>query len=167
MQILKADMTHLENVSALFSACGRHLVGAGIHQWDEHYPDRDTLLHDLDNEELYVAINSGEMVGSVTLNQKEDPEYSRMTWRTLSPSLIVHRLCVFPALQGRGIGSGLMGFAEQVAREARCNSIRLDVYSENLTAVTLYKHLGFSFTGQFMCPNRAYPFHCMEKRIEY
>lgn len=165
MQILKAGITHLQDITALISACRTTLLNKGIHQWDEYYPDTETIRHDINQGELYIAAIAGEVVGGVTLNRNQDPEYSQITWRCPSPALVVHRLCVSPSHQGSGIGSDLMAFAEQYTRDARLGSVRLDVYSDNAIAVNFYKRLGYGIAGQFSFPSRQYPFYCMEKCI--
>ena len=165
MQILKADNTHLQDMNALISACRLNLVRSGVYQWDESYPDRDTVRQDIGQGELYIATLAGELVGGVTLNQNEDPEYSQITWRYAAPALVVHRLCVSPPHQGHGIGSALMAFAEEYARTAQLSSIRLDVYSDNSIAGNLYGRLGYTAAGQFAFPSRKHPFYCMEKCI--
>ncbi|MCG8635847.1 MAG: GNAT family N-acetyltransferase [Desulfobacterales bacterium] len=165
MRILKANITDLQDISALITACRLFLINAGVHQWDEAYPDSGIICRDISQGELYIAMIAGELVGGVTLNQNEDPEYSQIPWRYSTPALVIHRLCVSPSRQGHGIGSALMAFAEEHARAARHSSIRLDVYSGNPIAVNLYKHLGYSTAGQFTFPSREHPFYCMEKCI--
>ncbi len=165
MQILKANITHLQDINDLISACRYNLISTGVHQWDEDYPNNDTIRHDINQGELYIAMIAGELVGGVTLNQNEDTEYSQITWSYARPALVIHRLCVSPSHQGHGIGSALMAFGEKYAQAAQLSSIRLDVYSDNSIAVNLYKRLGYSTAGQFKFPSREYPFYCMEKYI--
>ena len=165
MQILKADNTHLQDMNALIASCRRTLLSTGVHQWDEYYPDSGTIRDGISHGELFIAILADEIVGGVTLNQTEDPEYAQIRWRYAAPALVVHRLCVSPSHQGQGIGSALMAFAEGYSRTAQLSSIRLDVYSDNAIAVNLYKRLGYTTAGQFTSPSRKHPFYCMEKRI--
>jgi len=165
IQIKKANHSDLQGVIDLIAACRLDLNDAGIHQWDDQYPNPDYVVRDLTEGNLYIAILEDKLVGTIALNQDQEPEYSQISWLYPAPSLVIHRLCVSPSNQGCGIGSALMRFADLHAIDARCNSIRLDVYSGNSGAVNLYKHLGYNIVGQFSYPSRSLPFHCMEKRI--
>jgi ribosomal protein S18 acetylase RimI-like enzyme len=165
-QITLATQSHFPDVIALISACRNELLAKGINQWDDQYPNPDSILHDLEDGNLFIAELREKLVGAVALNQEQEPEYSAMPWVCPSPCLVVHRLCVSPVHQGNGIGSALMRFAEQRATGDGLGSIRLDVYSGNPRVVNLYQHLGYKIVGQFKYPSRDLPFLCMEKRID-
>ena len=165
MQILKAHRSHTPAVLSLVSACKSSLQDSGIHQWDDLYPNADVVFHDQAAGTLFVAAIADNIVGTVSLSPDQEPEYSKIQWRFPESALVIHRLCISPAHQGRGIGSSLMRFAEN---HARCNgflSIRLDVYSGNQGAVSLYERLGYIHVGQITFPRRTLPFYCMEKPI--
>jgi ribosomal protein S18 acetylase RimI-like enzyme len=166
VRIAKVDQADLQGVIDLISACRLDLIKAGIHQWDDQYPNPECVIRDLAEGNLYGAEIDDRLVGTIALNQEQEPEYSLLPWLFPTPSLVIHRLCVSPSHQGLGIGSALMRFSERHAIDMRCNSIRLDVYSGNPNAVNLYKHLGYRIAGQFTFPSRSLPFLCMEKVID-
>ena len=53
-------------------------------------------------------------------------------------------LYVSPEYRGRGIGTHLVEFAIERAREKGCRLIKLDTNEDNRSAVNLYRKLGFS-----------------------
>lgn len=165
IQIIKANPSDFQDVIELISACRQDLNDAGIHQWDEQYPNPDGVARDLVDGKLYFASLEEKQVGMIVLNQDQEAEYSQIPWRYPGPCLVVHRLCVSPSCQGWGLGSALMRFAAQHAMDSGCASIRLDVYSGNPDAVRFYHTLGYTIAGQFTYPSRSLPFHCMEKSI--
>jgi ribosomal protein S18 acetylase RimI-like enzyme len=165
MRITLADRSHFQTVVSLVADCRDRLIAEGIHQWNEHYPNPDTVWQDLENGTLFLAQQGDQILGAVTLSQDQEPEYSGIPWRHPQPCLVIHRLCVSPGSQGSGIGSALMRFAEQRALDGRKGSIRLDVYSGNPRAVDIYRYLGYEIAGHIRFPSRGLPFHCMEKRI--
>lgn len=55
----------------------------------------------------------------------------------------VNILVVDEAAEGQGVGSGLMGFAEQWARDHRCLEVCLDVFAGHGRAVGLYERNGY------------------------
>ncbi|MDP5053031.1 MAG: GNAT family N-acetyltransferase [Congregibacter sp.] len=165
MQVVKARKSHLQDVLEVIYASRDHLISIGISQWDNHYPNEESVLRDLTDENLYIAALADSLVGTIAFSQDQEPEYTQIQWFYPGPCLVIHRLCVSPSHQGRGVGSSLMRFAEEYAKVNRFNSLRLDVYTGNPDAVNFYKNLGYEIVGQVMFPRRTLPFYCMEKDI--
>ena len=163
LAILKADPSHLRPAFDLLAETKDHLCSVGIPQWDDHYPTIDVVQGDIDRGSLFITMIAGQVVGAVSIDSHQEPEYRQVSWQYPEPSLVVHRLCVSPAHQGRGIGTALMDFVEVHASRRGCSSIRLDVFSGNPNAMALYEHRGYRRVGQVLFPWRDQPFHCMEK----
>ena len=81
------------------------------------------ILSDIDRSKCYIAVFSGEVVGTVTADAPE-----------------VHRLFVLPDMQGEGVGAALLRFAE---REIQKTSSFVQVVS-SILAETFYEHMGYS-----------------------
>lgn len=130
--------------------CAADLNAKGISQWDENYPDLETIKRDIQRGELYKFIQNGSIVGIIVLNENEDPEYAELNWITPenSRNLLVHRLAVHPTHQGKGIARNLMDFAEKFAREHNYDSIRLDTFSQNKRNQKFYDTRGYERTGE-------------------
>lgn len=99
---------------------------------------------------LYVARDSGKIAGSFILNHIPEPAYSQAVWRIeadYSDIVVVHTFAVHPAWMNRGIGRGLMDFADTHSRRTQTRAIRLDVYEGNLPAIRLYEKCGFHYIG--------------------
>jgi ribosomal protein S18 acetylase RimI-like enzyme len=73
---------------------------------------------------------------------------------------------VHPDWQQRGVGRHLMEFAEQYAVEHGFRCIRLDAYTGNPRAITLYERGGYDKIGQIYFRGRSLPFDCFEKVLE-
>jgi ribosomal protein S18 acetylase RimI-like enzyme len=59
-----------------------------------------------------------------------------------------------------------MDFAETHARNLGVDSVRLDAYTGNAAALSLYRRRGYRESGKVTFPRRDLPFACFEKRIE-
>lgn len=145
------------------SRCRRTLDAAGIHQWDEAYPTRETVEADVARGTLFVLEDDqGACVASVALDEAQSEEYTLLVWTSPEPALVVHRLCVDPAVQGRGYARRLMDFAESHAAACGYASVRLDAYTGHERSVQLYRRRGYREVGQVRFPRRALPFWCFE-----
>jgi ribosomal protein S18 acetylase RimI-like enzyme len=163
--IVLAGETHVNAAWAVIDRCRAALRQRGILQWDESYPTRDTVAADVAHQRLYVLTVAGECQATVALDDQQDDVYRTVHWTTAEPALVVHRLCVDPSAQGRGYGRQLMEFVEAYAEGARYSSIRLDAYSDNPSAVMLYRRRGYREVGQVLFPRRSRPFLLLERAV--
>jgi GNAT superfamily N-acetyltransferase len=152
-------------VMQLIRRCIADMTARGIDQWDEIYPNADTVLADIRAQTLYVAsLDAAALVGVFTLDTTEDPRWSVAEWTIRGVPLgVVHRLMVDPPYQGRGVARTLMAIAESHARSLGLGAIRLDCYSENPQALRLYAGLGYRDAGGAQL--RKGLFRCLEKRL--
>ena len=98
------------------------------------------------------------------VNREYDPEYELGAWdHTEGDFCVLHRLCVNPAMQGRGLARQAMARMEKNALEQGFDSVRLDVFSQNLHAQRLYEKLGYRRTGEVRF--RKGIFYLMEKGL--
>lgn len=166
MKIIKASESHMERILSLCKDCSQNMVNKLIDQWDEVYPNKENFIDDIRNNSLYIAVsnNSEEIIACIVLNEYQDPEYKEIKWKHDREKIaVVHRLMVHPNNEGRGIAQNLVGYIERLAKEKQYDSIRLDVYANNLRAVSFYKKLGYEVTGKVIF--RKGEFFCCEKLI--
>jgi GNAT superfamily N-acetyltransferase len=163
MRIVQAHQGYIHSVVRLISAATQTMREHGIYQWDEIYPNEEIITKDVDSRSLYVLEQGDLCIAAVSLNQEQDEAYQQVHWLGGEPVLVVHRLCVDPAYQGNGIGSRLMDFAEEHAKQNAYVSIRLDAYTGNPRAVRLYERRGYRKAGQIYFSRRTLPFFCFEK----
>ena len=82
------------------------------------------------------------------LNQECDNAYKNGKWKYEDePFYVVHRLCVDPAFQNKGIAKSTLLHIEKQLKEIGIHVIRLDVFSNNPFALRLYNSLGYSKVG--------------------
>jgi ribosomal protein S18 acetylase RimI-like enzyme len=143
-------------VMQVLTLCIEHMRAQGIQQWDHINPDFRVIESDVRSHSLFVARKSGMCVASVTLDESQPPEYSALLWSDIDGrALMIHRLCVHPQWQQRGIGRRLMDFVEDFAKRHGFSSIRLDAYTGNPQALALYRHRGYRKVGQVYFPRRS------------
>lgn len=74
---------------------------------------------------------------------------------------IIHRLCVNPAFQNKGVGTATVNYIEKQVKNENTKSIRLDVFSKNPQAIHLYEKFGYKKVGE--ADWRKGRFYLMEK----
>jgi len=164
--IKKATIRHIPAIRAVFEACIAGMESQGIVQWHAGYPTQKNIEEDIRYAELYYIGTDEDVWGVITINEKQDPQYQDITWQFEGEKiLVVHRLAVHPAQQGRGVAQQLMIFAEDMARANEQAAIRLDSYEGNPRSQSFYRKMGYLPAGHVQFDFQ--PMRCVayEKKI--
>lgn len=114
------------------------------------YPTRKDAEAAFDKGALYVYEENGTVLGSIILDERQPEEYRKIAWPIQAAGekvSVIHLLMVRPGAAGKGIGSALVRFASEAAKQQGCTAIRLDTGSQNIPAVSLYKKMGFQLAA--------------------
>ena len=112
---------------------------------------------------MYLIEVEGRVVGFTVINEDQSPEYADVDWKYDGRALVVHRLTIHPDFQRRKLESYLMDFAEEMAATENYDCIRLDAFTRNAAAFTLYENRGYRKAG--VVRFRKGDFYCFEKKI--
>lgn len=157
----------LDRVWELVRAAVAKMNAGGSFQWGEDYPTREDFAGPLAAGELCAACDEADgILGVVVLNTWEEPEYSGLEWSVPGPALVIHKMAVDPAAQGRGVAGTLFRFAEETARRRGLRSLRGDTYTENKTMQHLFRRFGFRQVGEVHFTGRPLAFPVYERVLE-
>lgn len=148
MQVAAATASVLDDSYAVVAECRLALAAQGIFQWDEQYPGYAFFKKAIAAGTLFALSDRGRIRGVAVLNESEAPEWRAVAWEDVAGHpLAIHALAIAPSVQGRGYGRTLLTFCEQFAIDSRHTSIRLDAFSENRVALSLYERHGYQQRG--------------------
>ena len=144
----KATSNDIEEICSIVHNAVGVMERQNIFQWDDLYPAKEDFREDVDKGQLYVGLMNGQIAVVYTLNQECEKEYENGKWKYKDePFYIVHRLCVNPTVQNKGIAKSTLLYIEKQLLEMGIHVIRLDVFSNNPFAIRLYNSLGYSEVG--------------------
>lgn len=144
----KAVKSDLAVIQAFVDKAKKVMDSQGIPQWDEIYPTELDFGGDIDKNELYIGEIEGEPAVCFTLNKFQDEEYFNVEWENSGDDfMVIHRLCVNPEFQGRGIGKKTCMYIEEIVRAKGLSSIKLDAFSQNPISLSMYEKLGYKTRG--------------------
>jgi ribosomal protein S18 acetylase RimI-like enzyme len=144
----KATRDNLEAVTSLFHSAIAAMEKNGIFQWDDLYPNEDDIRQDIGKEQMYLGTIGQNIASVFALSTECDGQYANSSWKYPdSPYSVVHRLCVSPAFQNKGIGTRTMDYIETMLRESGIETVRLDAFSKNPSALRLYEKRGYWRVG--------------------
>lgn len=161
VNIRKCKADELETVMDLIREAVKVMRSRGIEQWDEIYPNAEVINNDISEESLYVY-DDEVIKGIIVLNEYQDKEYKEVNWEFADDKpLVIHRLCIHPGYQSRGIAAAMVRFADEYARLHGYLSVRLDAFPQNERACSLYEKAGYKKVGRVTF--RKGLFYCFEK----
>ncbi len=156
----------VEPIMEIIRATIEEMKSYGNTQWNDRYPLACDFEKDVENGDLYVDVaEDGSLAGFVCINSVEPQEYSPMPWKYQGPVLVAHRMAVNPLYRRKGIGTKLLAFAEQTARDAGAVAVRTDTNSVNAKMNALFCKLGYELVGQISLFENPHLFNCYEKRV--
>ncbi|MNO16914.1 putative acetyltransferase [compost metagenome] len=159
-----ANMSDIEEVFEVFVRAIEVMNQNQIPQWDEVYPTKEDLKADIENNELYIVESDNMIMSVFVLNQDYDEEYEEGEWKYTDASFcVIHRLCVNPSFQNKGIGRKTMQLVEELVKEKGIETIRLDAFSQNPFALKMYEKLNYCKVGEVSW--RKGLFYLMEKKL--
>ena len=121
----KANQNQIDDVFSVFSNAIVNMEKQNIHQWDDIYPDK-----------------------AIILSEEYDKEYKNGKWQWPNARFcVIHRLCVSPDFQNRGIAAETLKYIENLCKSQGYDSIRLDCFTEKPYSRKLYDKAGYSVVG--------------------
>lgn len=144
-------IAHPEDVDAICKLIEDAIIEMETHeiyQWDNIYPTRDDFLEDIAKGSLYLAIEDSNIVAIYVISREADAAYNKVKWSVSDEkAYILHRFCVSPAFQNRGIGKNVLLHIEEQIKGMGYESVRLDVFTQNPYAQKLYRNNGYVTRG--------------------
>lgn len=145
-----AKETDIDELAKLYDDLNDHLAkGINYPGWRKGiYPIRESALHGLTNNNLYVARINEKIVGSIILSHEAEKAYHKAKWAfdsDYSDVFVVHTFAIHPDFLKCGIGKTLLDFASELAVKSNIKAIRLDVTEKNIPAIKLYEKCGFKY----------------------
>lgn len=159
-----AEEKDIDEICKLIKDAINSMEEQGIFQWDDIYPGKADFLADIQKQQLSVGVLNDDIAVVYTVNDECDKAYENGRWNYPDCRYrIIHRLCVNPIYQNRGIAKDTLSYIENELHKCNVEAIRLDVFSENPFALSLYRNAGYEEVG--FADWRKGRFYLMEKRL--
>lgn len=162
----KAVYEDLKDIMEIIKKTVIEMKAYGNTQWDETYPREEDFKKDMDKGDLYVIEKDGKLAGFLCINKVQPEEYKPLNWSLEEEAMVVHRMAVNPDFRRMGIGTALMNFAEEKAREFGIRYMKTDTNSVNKNMNSLFEKCGYKHVGQMEFLGKPTPFNCLEKILK-
>ena len=126
-----------------------YLREQGLDQWQNGYPDVQTIRADIETGMSYIAEVDAQVVATTCLSFAGEPAYDAIDgkWLTEGEFLVVHRLATRQTVRRKSVAKKLLHYAETVAQSKKINSIKIDTHPENIPMRRLLEAMGYVRCG--------------------
>ncbi len=133
----------------------------GSDQWQNGYPNEQTINDDIANGNSYVLIDNNLIIAYAAIIFGEEPAYNAINgkWLTNDDYAVVHRAAVSNAVKGKGIATYLFKEIEYLCVERKFYSIKVDTNFDNVPMLKILDKLDYTYCGEIFfsgAPRKAY-----------
>ena len=151
MKFRKTTMEDVLAVLEIIEQAQEYLKQKKIEQWQNGYPNRNSIIEDIQKEYSYVLEENGSILGTVTVVLDGEPTYEHIyegEWKTKGTSYVtLHRVAVRNEWKGKGIAKRMIEEVLSMCREEKVESIRMDTHRDNVSMQQMLKKNGFEYCG--------------------
>ncbi|SHH77514.1 GNAT family N-acetyltransferase [Clostridium grantii] len=150
MELRKSREVDIDNIIKIIKQAQLALKEQGIDQWQNNYPNKETIIKDIQDDFAYVLLKDSNIVGTVALSFDGEKTYESIfegQWITDDKYAVIHRLAVDNAYKGIGISSQILKEIEQVCVSKKINSIKVDTHEKNIAMQKMLKKNNFEYCG--------------------
>jgi len=162
MTMRKATYDDVDTIMRIIAQAQKRLRVLGVDQWQNGYPNRDTITADIDDGNGYVYCPHNAIAAYAAVIFGDEPNYKHIDgkWLSAEPYATVHRIAVAEEMTGRGIATEFMQNIEAFISGRGTDCIRIDTHSDNTYMQALLAKHEFVYRGIIRVndgtPRRAY-----------
>lgn len=121
----------------------------GFTQWTDDYPNKNTIINDIQGKKGYVARIDGTIAGYMCIDFDGEPAYENIhgKWRTEGSYAVVHRMAFDKQFRGMGLAGIVFKLIEDLCIEKGVRNIRVDTDFSNERMQHILKKNDFGHCG--------------------
>lgn len=150
MKFRKAHPKEIDEIWEILQFAIQSRKNDGSQQWQDGYPNRDSIVQDLDNDCAYVlADDKGDLAYGAVIFDVE-PAYNNIEGKWLSDGdyVVVHRVAAAERSKGMGIATRFFNEVEKLSKSKNIHSIKVDTNFDNLAMLRIMEKLGYQYCGE-------------------
>jgi len=148
----------IDRILCIIRQAQEYLKQQGIDQWQNGYPNRETIADDIRKGYAYVLLMNDVVVGTVAVTFDGEKTYDKIyegKWlseRESAPGrrldyATIHRIAVDAQYKGAGFASKIIWNIEHMCRSRNVHNIRVDTHRRNTSMQRLLEKNGFIYCG--------------------
>ncbi len=142
----KTEKKDVAGVLKIIESAKERMKNMGLDQWQNGYPDENSIMGDVDKGISYVM----EILGTSVLTFEREEVYENMKegkWLSDGEYTVIHRIAVSENNKNKGVSGEILKELEKICIEKGIYSIKIDTHEDNEPMKGFLKKNGFLFCG--------------------
>ncbi len=150
MNLRKATLSELQVVWAILRQAIQQRKQDGSEQWQNGYPNEQTVLEDITDGSAYVLVDNDLIVAYAAIIFGIEPAYTDIKgkWLTNDDYVVVHRVATSNEVKGKGIATQLFKLIEDLCAAQNTYSIKVDTNFDNVPIIRILDRLNYTYCGE-------------------
>lgn len=151
LKMRKTEMKDLFKVLDLYKKASKQLAYQGVNQWQNNYPNKETLINDIKDNISYVFEEKGEIVGTAAFDWRPEVDYQSIDsghWINHNKYFTIHRIASKKTSNQMQYGRRMLIRLFIYAIEHNYYNIRIDTHKNNKLMKHLLQKTGFIYIGE-------------------
>ena len=122
----------------------------GSQQWQNGYPNPDTVQSDIEREVGFVLTENENVVAYSAIILNDEPAYENIEgkWLTEGDFYVVHRVAVSDEVAGKGYATEIFRKIEEFSKSKNVFSVKVDTNFDNAAMLHILKKLDYQYCGK-------------------
>ncbi|PJI09324.1 MULTISPECIES: GNAT family N-acetyltransferase [Clostridium] len=150
MEFIKATYSDIDKIMKIIGEAQAYFKEKEIDQWQNNYPNFETIKNDIENENSFVLLRNNIVVGTAMISFEGEKTYDIIydgKWLTNEKFAVIHRISVDVNCKGEGLASIIIKNVEKMCLNKGVHSIKVDTHKDNLSMQKLLSKNGFKYCG--------------------
>ena len=149
-QFRKAITQEIPQIWAIIQKAIQRRKADGSTQWQDGYPNEESIQKDVENEVGFVLTDGENIIGYSAVLINDEPEYANIEgkWLTDGDFMVYHRVAIAEEYLGKGFAKMMIENIHQYAIENSIYSIRADTNFDNHAMLKIFNDLGYNYCGE-------------------
>lgn len=146
----KANESDIIDIMKVIKQAQDYFKENGIDQWQNNYPNTETISDDIKNKYAYVLEDNGQIIGTVAVSFEGEKTYDIIydgQWLSNDEYAVIHRMAVDNNYKGEGLSSVIIKHIEDICLKKGVHSIKIDTHDENKSMQRVIKKNNFKYCG--------------------
>lgn len=150
MNFRKATYQDVDEIWEILQFAIQSRKNDGSQQWQNGYPNQDSITEDLENGSAYVIEDEHGILAYGAAIFGIEPAYNDIqgAWLTNSDYVVIHRVAAAERSKGMGIATRFFNEVEALAKSKNVFSVKVDTNFDNLAMLRIMDKLGYQYCGE-------------------
>ncbi len=155
----KAIESDIINIMKIIKQAQDYFKENGIDQWQNNYPNTETINNDIKNGYAYVLEDdNGKIIGTVAVSFEGEKTYDIIydgQWLSNDEYAVIHRMAVDNRYKGKALSAVIIKHIEDICLSKGVHSIKIDTHDENISMQRVIKKNNFKYCGIIYLDNKS------------